>query len=249
MPTPFTTRIIDIIQQIPLGRVLTYGAIATLASNPRAARQVVRILHSSSSKHDLPWWRVVNSHGKIALKGPQEYQQQKQILSSEGITFGQNDLIDLGRYLWDIKHWPPSRFAGLSDQEIQELHWKDRWEYEAERTTESLEQLSEQELVDRVKHNQLDSYFSLWYTLARKATTRTTAIALWQFLKDHPGEDSMLDRYHCATALFRILGFTSNNDELPELQRRVQWDHEGEAKRQAALIELKHIIDREKKLL
>ena len=37
---PFTERVIRIIQQIPAGKVMTYGQIARLAGNSRAARQV-----------------------------------------------------------------------------------------------------------------------------------------------------------------------------------------------------------------
>ncbi|UCC21332.1 MAG: MGMT family protein, partial [Promethearchaeota archaeon] len=46
MPTDFTERIIQIIKNIPKGKVLTYGFVAKLAGNPRAARQVSWILHS-----------------------------------------------------------------------------------------------------------------------------------------------------------------------------------------------------------
>ncbi len=35
----YTKQVISIIQKIPLGTVATYGQIARLAGNPRAARQ------------------------------------------------------------------------------------------------------------------------------------------------------------------------------------------------------------------
>lgn len=100
MPKTFYQRVITIIKNIPEGKVATYGQIATYAGNPRAARQVSYILHSSSEKEDLPWHRVINSKGSISLKPGHGYELQKQMLKKEGITFKENDCIDLKRFLW-----------------------------------------------------------------------------------------------------------------------------------------------------
>ncbi len=85
--TKFSKRVISLIRQIPAGKVATYGQIASLAGNRNAARQVSRILHSSSTKYDLPWYRVVNSKGSISLKPGKGYEEQKAILENEGIKF------------------------------------------------------------------------------------------------------------------------------------------------------------------
>lgn len=95
---PFTKRVVTIIQNIPVGRVMTYGQIARVAGSPRAARQVVRVLHSMSRKHELPWHRVVNSKGQIALQDDASYQEQLLSLESEGIEVGLNGVIDLTKY-------------------------------------------------------------------------------------------------------------------------------------------------------
>jgi len=100
MPKTFYQRVIDIIKNIPEGKIATYGQIATYAGNPRAARQVSFILHSSSEKENLPWHRVINSKGSISLKPGHGYELQKQMLKKEGITFKENDCIDLKRFLW-----------------------------------------------------------------------------------------------------------------------------------------------------
>ena len=91
----FTERVINIIQQIPTGKVMTYGQIGQLAGSPRGARQVVRILHSSSKKHDLPWHRVINAKGEIGIKAEGAAEHQKAMLESEGVTFTKRDTIDL----------------------------------------------------------------------------------------------------------------------------------------------------------
>ena len=100
MLTPFTEHVIDIIKEIPKGKVATYGQIATLAGSPRAARQVVRILHSSSKKHKLPWHRVINSQGKISLLPNQGYEIQKALLIKEKVKFTLTDHVDLKKYQW-----------------------------------------------------------------------------------------------------------------------------------------------------
>lgn len=98
--TPFTQTVIEIIKQIPSGKVMTYGQIAKLAGSPRGARQVVRILHSMSKKYQLPWYRVVNAKGQIAIKDEQAYQEQVMNLKAEGIEIGMHDVIDLKEYQW-----------------------------------------------------------------------------------------------------------------------------------------------------
>lgn len=97
---PFTERVIEIIKNIPEGRVMTYGQIAGLAGSPRAARQVVRALHSMSRKHRLPWHRVINSKGQIAIQDDESHQEQLFSLESEGIEIGLNGVIDLEKFQW-----------------------------------------------------------------------------------------------------------------------------------------------------
>ena len=96
----FTQKVLQVIKSIPRGRVLSYGRVANLAGDSRGARQVARILHSMSGKHDLPWHRVVNFQGKISLARGQGYELQKALLESEGICFSPGHTIDFGQYLW-----------------------------------------------------------------------------------------------------------------------------------------------------
>ena len=77
---------------------MTYGQIATLAGSPRAARQVVRILHAMSKKHKLPWHRVINSKGEISIKDDESYTLQTLILQSEGVDIIKGHYINLEKY-------------------------------------------------------------------------------------------------------------------------------------------------------
>jgi len=95
--TEFTLNVIRIIRAIPIGKVLTYGKIAAIAGNPRGARQVVRVLSTQTSKHNLPWHRVINSKGEIGLKGESGLLQAMK-LTEEGVEII-DDRIDLGKYI------------------------------------------------------------------------------------------------------------------------------------------------------
>ena len=98
----FTQQVIDIILAIPEGKVQTYGGIAKMAGSPRAARQVTRILHSMSRKYGLPWHRIVNSKGQIAIKDPDGAEEQKFRLIKEGVEVSEKYRIDLKKYLWEV---------------------------------------------------------------------------------------------------------------------------------------------------
>lgn len=99
-PNFFSVRVIESLRAIPAGRVATYGQIAAMAGNPGAARQVARVLHSCSRKEELPWHRVVNREGRIALKPFEGQAEQKRLLENEGVEFGATGTIDLDAFLW-----------------------------------------------------------------------------------------------------------------------------------------------------
>lgn len=100
MADSFTARIKETLKCIPCGKVATYGQIALCAGNRHGARQVVRVLHSSSEKEGLPWHRVINSKGTISLRPGAGYEIQHRLLEAEGVRFDQHDRIDLARFMW-----------------------------------------------------------------------------------------------------------------------------------------------------
>jgi len=60
------------------------------------------LLHSSTKKYDLPWHRVINSRGIIALKSIEDKEYQKNLLELEGIIVSDGFKINLKDYLWKI---------------------------------------------------------------------------------------------------------------------------------------------------
>jgi len=101
---PFTRSVIETIRTIPEGKIMSYGQVAAVAGSPRGARQVVRILHSMSRKYGLPWHRVVNIRGEIALDEHGGGGEQQERLEAEGVEFSIGGRIDLNRYRYEADH-------------------------------------------------------------------------------------------------------------------------------------------------
>lgn len=97
-PGTFYDRIYRAVQQIPRGKVATYGQIATMAGNGNAARAVGNALHINPAPGVIPCHRVVNSRGRLApgfaFGGEDE---QRRLLEAEGVEVVENH-VDLSVY-------------------------------------------------------------------------------------------------------------------------------------------------------
>lgn len=96
--SPYTERVIAVIRSVPEGTVMTYGQVARLAGSARSARQVVRILHSLSAKHQLPWHRIINAKGEIRNSDDESVELQHFLLRAEGVLPGPDGRISLEQY-------------------------------------------------------------------------------------------------------------------------------------------------------
>ena len=94
----FKNNVIELICNIPEGKVATYGQIAALAGSPGAARQVGYILHDAGQ--DIPWQRVINAQGGISTYKLGNGELQKALLEAEGVRFTADDKVNLDKYLW-----------------------------------------------------------------------------------------------------------------------------------------------------
>ena len=94
----FKARVNNIVSQIPKGHVMTYGQIAALCGNPRAARIVGGIAHFGDP--NLPWQRVVMKDGGLARGFPGGLSGHKSALESEGIVVSKNFKIDVQSLAW-----------------------------------------------------------------------------------------------------------------------------------------------------
>ncbi len=90
---------IALVCAVPAGKVATYGQIALLAGNPRAARQVGGVLHGLRES-EVPWQRIINAQGGISTYKVGAGELQRALLESEGVTFDGEGRCDLERYRW-----------------------------------------------------------------------------------------------------------------------------------------------------
>ena len=93
-------RICLMVQQIPPGRVATYGQIAALVGNC-TARMVGYAMASLNGNSNVPWQRVVNSQGKVSPRADSHSTEVQRLrLIEEGIVFDAQLRINLRRYRW-----------------------------------------------------------------------------------------------------------------------------------------------------
>jgi methylated-DNA-protein-cysteine methyltransferase-like protein len=96
----FNDRVYVIVQAIPRGKVLTYGAIAKMLGVTNAAREVGWAL-ATCNPEIVPWQRVINAQGKISPRGRSQSETiQRELLEAEGVAFDANAAVNLEVYLW-----------------------------------------------------------------------------------------------------------------------------------------------------
>lgn len=93
--------IYTLVQQIPKGKVATYGQIAR--KSQVSPRFVGMVLHNNPSQSKTPCHRVVNAQGKVAITfafGGNNAQQK--LLEDEGVSF-KNGKVDLDIFLYQFE--------------------------------------------------------------------------------------------------------------------------------------------------
>lgn len=89
--------VLSVVEEIPEGRVATYGQIARLTGRDRNARLIGKILSMAEFYGSYPCHRVVNHSGRTAPG----FWDQRQLLEAEGVGFRANGCVDLKKHLWD----------------------------------------------------------------------------------------------------------------------------------------------------
>ena len=94
MTDEIAKRILDCVESIPSGRVMTYGDVAEYAgaASPRIVGRVLALDDGS-----VPWHRVLRANGTLA---EHLYTEQRQRLLSEGVRFN-GHRVDLAQHRWD----------------------------------------------------------------------------------------------------------------------------------------------------
>jgi len=90
-----------LVRQIPLGSVTTYGTIAAVLGDRRAARMVGWAMSNCPADVSDVAHRVVNRYGGLSGGWAWGHPEvMKQLLVDEGVVFVDEFQVDLGRHLW-----------------------------------------------------------------------------------------------------------------------------------------------------
>jgi methylated-DNA-protein-cysteine methyltransferase-like protein len=105
VPAPersFDQRVWEAVALIPPGRLATYGQIAELIGAWGCARQVGWALRRLPLPSPIPWHRVVNAQGRIAMSPGREGSDwmQRELLLAEGIPVDAEGRLPLARFRW-----------------------------------------------------------------------------------------------------------------------------------------------------
>jgi len=92
----FFDRVYGVVEQIPYGKVVSYGQIARMLGQPRSAREVGRAMRCCPEQ--LPWQRVVMADGSIA--GGACAELRRTVLKSENVAFLADGRVDMSSCRW-----------------------------------------------------------------------------------------------------------------------------------------------------
>ena len=108
MEPSFFERVYRVVQQIPRGKVASYGQIAAILGHPQAARTVGWALNALTAERavQVPWQRVINSAGRISIsRADLSADIQRARLEEEGVEFDARGYIDWKRFGWVGLEW------------------------------------------------------------------------------------------------------------------------------------------------
>ncbi|GAA2573908.1 hypothetical protein GCM10010435_56340 [Winogradskya consettensis] len=96
-PEEYVEEVLRLVEAIPEGRVMSYGAVADALAD-RSGRNSARQVGNIMARHGgaVPWHRVVNSAGRMP---PGHEQEARQLLLSEGVPL-KGDRVDIAKASW-----------------------------------------------------------------------------------------------------------------------------------------------------
>ena len=98
----FFEKVYQVAEQIPYGRVTSYGAIAKYQGTPKSARMVGWAMNASHVNPKVPAHRVVNRIGMLSGKHHFEGTNlMQQLLESEDVEVLDNQIQNFESLFWD----------------------------------------------------------------------------------------------------------------------------------------------------
>lgn len=89
--------ILSVVEEIPEGKVATYGQIARLIGRDKNSRLVGKVLSMAAFYGKYPCHRVVNHAGRL-VPG---WKEQRFLLENEGVGFKDDIHVNLKNFLWN----------------------------------------------------------------------------------------------------------------------------------------------------
>ena len=83
--------VLSVVEEIPEGKVASYGQIAKLIGQDNNARLVGKVLSRAEYYGSYPCHRVVNHAGRLAP----HWAGQRDLLLKEGVSFKENGCVDM----------------------------------------------------------------------------------------------------------------------------------------------------------
>lgn len=93
--------IYQVVREIPVGRVTSYGAIAAYLGMKGGARMVGWAMNASHTLADIPAHRVVNRNGVLTGKNFFGGDRMQELLASEGIRVQDDQILEFKSHFWD----------------------------------------------------------------------------------------------------------------------------------------------------
>lgn len=90
--------ILSVVEEIPPGKVATYGQIARLIGREKNARLVGKVLSRADFYGSYPCQRVVNHAGRLAPG----WNEQRDLLIAEGVPMKNATHVDLKHCQWEL---------------------------------------------------------------------------------------------------------------------------------------------------
>lgn len=98
----FFEQVYSIVEQIPKGRVTSYGAIAKCLGSGLSARMVGWAMNAAHGRPKIPAQRVVNRNGQLTGKAHfKTPTRMENLLKKDGVKVKDDTIVDFKQIFWD----------------------------------------------------------------------------------------------------------------------------------------------------
>ncbi len=103
-PNDFYLRVYEVVAQIPIGKVTSYGAISKYLGVESGARMVGYAMNNYVSAElgfEIPAHRVLNRLGQLSGRHHFEGDTMRERLEQEGVEFKEEFTVNMEKHFWN----------------------------------------------------------------------------------------------------------------------------------------------------